>query len=157
MTDLRWLDGDEERSAVARRVLEALKDWFEVDRTREGYIADCAGWPVVAAFDGDTPVGFLALKATSPYAVEIAVMGVIRAYHRRDIGRRLFEAARDRAREEGYRFMQVKTVREGVYPEYDATNRFYRKLGFLELEVFETLWDEANPCQVYVMALGSGL
>ena len=153
MTDIRWIETSEEKSAVARRVLEGLRDWFEVDQTREAYIADCAGWPVVAAFDGDTPVGFLAMKATSPYAVEIAVMGVDRACHRRDIGRGLFEAARERARAEGYRFMQVKTVRAGVYPEYDATNRFYQKLGFLELEVFETLWDAANPCQVYVMAL----
>ena len=26
-------------------------------------------------------------------------------------------------------------------------------LGFKEFEVFPTLWDEWNPCQIYVMAL----
>lgn len=41
----------------------------------------------------------------------------------------------------------------GVYDDYDATNRFYRSMGFQEYEVFPQLWDEANPCQVYVMAL----
>lgn len=25
--------------------------------------------------------------------------------------------------------------------------------GFKEFEVFPTLWDEQNPCQIYVMAL----
>ncbi len=25
--------------------------------------------------------------------------------------------------------------------------------GFKEFEVFPTLWDEWNPCQIYVMAL----
>ena len=33
------------------------------------------------------------------------------------------------------------------------TNRFYLALGFREFEVFPMLWDEANPCQVYVMSL----
>ena len=49
--------------------------------------------------------------------------------------------------------MQVKTVRMGMYEDYDRTNRFYRSLGFKEFEVFENYWDEANPCQIYVMAL----
>ena len=41
----------------------------------------------------------------------------------------------------------------GKYESYDATNRFYQALGFKELEVFPTLWDPWNPCQVYVMAI----
>ncbi len=49
--------------------------------------------------------------------------------------------------------MQVKTVQMGRYKEYDDTNRFYLSLGFQEFEVFPTLWDEWNPCQIYVMAL----
>ena len=49
--------------------------------------------------------------------------------------------------------MQVKTVQMGKYEEYDRTNRFYLALGFREFEVFPTLWDEGNPCQVYIMSL----
>ena len=30
---------------------------------------------------------------------------------------------------------------------------FYQKIGFRELECMDGLWDEANPCQVYVMAV----
>jgi len=41
----------------------------------------------------------------------------------------------------------------GRYDIYDDTNRFYLSLGFRELEVFPTLWDEGNPCQVYIMAI----
>ena len=29
----------------------------------------------------------------------------------------------------------------------------YLSLGFKELEVFPTLWDECNPCQIYIMAI----
>ena len=42
----------------------------------------------------------------------------------------------------------------GEYHRYDETNRFYRAMGFKEFEVFTALWDEASPCQVYVMYLG---
>ena len=41
----------------------------------------------------------------------------------------------------------------GKYESYDRTNRFYLSLGFKELEVLPTLWDEWNPCQIYIMAL----
>ena len=80
-------------------------------------------------------------------------MGVRRQYHRRGIGRKLFAAAKEAARQAGYSFLQVKTVQMGRYEQYDRTNLFYRSLGFKEFEVFPTLWDEGNPCQVYVMAL----
>ena len=80
-------------------------------------------------------------------------MGVRKEYHRRGIGRQLFRQARDAAAGAGYAFMQVKTVQMGKYEEYDRTNRFYLALGFRAFEVFPTLWDEGNPCQVYVMSL----
>ena len=40
-----------------------------------------------------------------------------------------------------------KTLDESAdYPPYDGTRAFYRKEGFLPLEVFPTFWDEGNPC-----------
>ena len=138
---------------IARAVLEALPDWFEVEETREAYIAHSADQPFFAALRDGAPVGFLCLKPTGDATVELAVMGVLRECHRQGVGRKLFEAARAYAREAGFAFMQVKTVQMGRYPDYDDTNRFYQSLGFREFEVFPLLWDEANPCQVYVMSL----
>jgi len=68
-------------------------------------------------------------------------------------GRALFAAAKKYAAQTGYSFLQVKTVQMGRYKEYDDTNRFYQSLGFKELEVFPSLWDEWNPCQIYIMAI----
>lgn len=73
--------------------------------------------------------------------------------HRQGIGRDLFEAFYSYAKEHGYSFLQVKTVQEGRYDEYDKTIQFYKNLGFKELECFPTLWDEWNPCQIYIMAI----
>lgn len=144
---------EEEKRAVSRRILESLRDWFGLDDSREKYIADSAGWLFFAAKEGDDPVGFLCLKETGRETVELAVMGVLREYHRKGLGRALFEEARKTAAEKGYLFMQVKTVKMGVYEDYDATNRFYQALGFKEFEVMNELWGEENPCQVYVMSL----
>ena len=149
------IENPETKKAIARQVLEALRDWFEIDESRERYIAESADEIFVAAKEGDAYVGFLCLKETGRETVELAVMGVLREHHRSGIGRRLFEAARAIAQAEGYLFMQVKTVKMGVYEDYDITNRFYQACGFKEFEMIPGLWGEENPCQIYVMYLPS--
>lgn len=76
-----------------------------------------------------------------------------REYHRHGLGRALFAQARKAAAQEGYTFLQVKTVKMGVYEDCDAANRFYLSLGFAEFEALEELWGRENPCQIYVMSL----
>lgn len=142
-----------EKKQISRTILEALPDWFGIPESREQYIKESADQPFFAAYDLDKPIGFLCLKETGKETVELCVMGVLKDYHRKGFGRKLFERAREEARRAGYSFMQVKTVQMGRYEDYDATNHFYLSLGFKEFEVFPTLWDEWNPCQVYVMAL----
>lgn len=151
---VQWIEGPDRREAIAREVLEALPDWFGIPESREAYIRESRAQPFWAELEKGRPRGFLSLKETSPYTAEVAVMGVLPEYHRRGIGRALFDASRQYAQRAGYAFLQVKTVREGCYDVYDRTNAFYRSLGFRELECFPTLWDEKNPCQIYVMAIG---
>jgi len=151
--EIRRIDRPEEKSGIARCILEALQDWFGVEESREEYIRECADKPFWAAFSGAEPVGFIALRQTSEYAAEIYVMGVRKETHRQGAGRRLFEELRQEALRSGMRCLQVKTVAEGCYAEYDATRRFYEACGFYELEVFPTLWDEANPCSVMILPL----
>lgn len=142
-----------EKKTIARKILEALKEWFEVDENREKYIEDCAEWTFLAAEEDGEYVGFLCLQETGKDTVELAVMGVLKEWHRKHIGRQLLDEAKKIASAEGYSFMQVKTVQMGKYEDYDRTNLFYIGCGFKEFEVFPLLWDEANPCQIYVMSL----
>ena len=150
---IRFIETADEKRRIAREILESLTDWFEVEESREKYIADSAGQPFWASVDDDIIEGFLCLKETGKETVELCVMGVLKEYHRKGVGRKLFERAKEMAVRSGYSFMQVKTVQMGRYEDYDSTNHFYLSLGFKEFEVFPTLWDEWNPCQVYVMAL----
>ena len=143
----------EDKRRTAREVLEALTDWFGVEESREEYIRESGGWTFFKATVNGETAGFLCLKETGRATAELAVMGVKKEFHRHGIGRALFREARACAAAAGYEFMQVKTVRMGMYPDYDDTNRFYLSLGFKEFEIFPLLWDEANPCQIYVMSL----
>ena len=142
-----------EKQRISRTVLEALPEWFGIPEAREQYIKESAEQPFFAALDAENVIGFLCLKETGKETVELSVLGVLKDYHRRGIGRKLFEQAKKAARNCGYSFMQVKTVQMGRYAAYDVTNHFYLSIGFKEFELFPTLWDERNPCQIYVMNL----
>jgi GNAT superfamily N-acetyltransferase len=150
---IRIVDDIEEKQRIARSILTALPEWFGIPESTENYIRESANEIMVASFEEEKANGFLCLKETGNATVELYVMGIRKEYHRQGIGRLLFRQARDAAAGAGYTFMQVKTVQMGKYEEYDRTNRFYLALGFREFEVFPTLWDEWNPCQVYVMSL----
>lgn len=142
-----------EKKKISRKILEALPEWFGIKESREEYIAGSAGQIFFADIEAEGPIGFLCLKETGKDTAELAVMGVMKEYHRKGIGKELFCAAKEYAAYQKYSFLQVKTVQMGRYEDYDCTNQFYLSLGFKEFEVFPTLWDEWNPCQVYVMSL----
>ncbi len=141
------------RREIAQAVLFALPEWFGLPESTAEYVRLCGAAPFWTAMVENRPVGFIAMKETSPCTAEILVMGVLPQYHRHGLGRALWQALYSRAQSLGYEFLQVKTVRQGRYPEYDRTNAFYRALGFRELECFPTLWDAQNPCQIYIMSI----
>ena len=143
----------ERKRAIAREILLDLPEWFGIPESTETYIQECTGMAFFAALEGAETAGFMALKETAPKACEIYVCGVKKRFHRRGAGSALFAAFADYARQQGYRFVQVKTVAAGCYPEYDATRLFYERLGFCALEVFPTLWDAHNPCLLMVRTL----
>lgn len=144
------VENNKEKEMISRTILEALPDWFGIPEAREEYIVNSVNQQFFAAVKEEKPIGFLCLKQTGKDTVEVAVMGVLKEFHRHGIGRKLFMKAREKAIKDGFSFIQVKTVQMG---QYDNTNKFYISLGFKEFEIFPTLWDEWNPCQVYVMAL----
>ena len=79
---IKRIEDSETKRKIARKVLEALKDWFEVDESREKYIVESADQIFLAAQEDGEYVGFLCLKETGRETVELAVMGVLKDYHR---------------------------------------------------------------------------
>lgn len=135
------------KGAVCEKILRALPGWFGIEASIQDYIRAVEDLPMWSACEGDSVVGFVALKRHSGFCAEIYVMGVIPEYHRKGIGEALIYAAQGDARAHGAQLLQVKTLAPEVESaEYASTRRFYTALGFKPIETFPTLWDEHNPC-----------
>lgn len=143
-----------EKEKISREILNDLPEWFGMPESTEEYITDSQDKPFIACFMDKEAVGFVVLNATSVDCADIFVMGIKKNYHRMGIGIKLNDAYEELAKKLGYTYSQVKTVQSGHYKEYDITNNFYKSVGYKELEVFPTLWDEWNPCQVYIKYIG---
>ncbi len=148
-----FAEEEKEKERVAKNILAQLPDWFGLPESTKEYVMCSRKMPFWMYKEGEKEKGFIALKETSPYTAELYVMGVLKDEHRKGIGTQLFGALSAYAKQKGYEFLQVKTVQKGHYKEYDQTNAFYEKMGFRELECLPTLWDEWNPCQIYIKTI----
>lgn len=134
---------------IVKEVLADLPEWFGLPESTEEYILQARDLPLWVAQEDEKILRFITFKKTSESTCEIHCMGVKKANHGEGIGKRLFKAFETFSKEK-YEYIQVKTVDEGHYKEYDQTISFYQSLGFKKLEVFPTLWDEWNPCLILI-------
>ena len=108
----------DERTRIVREVLLDLPEWFGLPESTEAYISEARELPLWAALDADTALGFVTLSQSSEDCGEVHCMGVKKARHRQGIGKLLLDALIDEAGRH-YAYLQVKTVDEGRYVEYD--------------------------------------
>ena len=139
----------DEKSQIVEEVLLDLPDWFGLPDSTKEYIEQSKQLVLFSAHHNDTTLGFITLKETSCDTCEIHCMGVKKEFHHKGIGKLLYKQFEEYAKNK-YEYVQVKTVDEGKYPEYDQTIAFYKSLGFKKLEVFPMLWNEWNPCLIMI-------
>lgn len=151
--NIQQVENSKGKKEIARDILFDLAEWFENETAIENYIEKSSKMPFIGGFIGDKPVAFIVLNKTSDETCEIFVMGVKKDFHRLGIGKLIYEQFEQLARNLGFSYVQVKTVASGYYKEYDLTNKFYQAMGFAKLEILKDLWDEQNPCQIYIKCL----
>ena len=139
----------EEKARIVEEILLDLPEWFGLPESTRGYIEQSKELTLFAAKDRENIIGFITLKETSEDVCEVHCMGIKKEYHRKGVGTKLHYAFENFAKEK-YEFIQVKTVDEGHYKEYNQTIAFYKSVGFKKMEVFPTLWDEWNPCLIMI-------
>ena len=144
----------DDKANIVEEVLLDLPDWFGLPDSTQEYIEQSKQLVLFSAQHNETLLGFITLKETSCDTCEIHCMGVKKEYHHKGIGKLLFNQFEEYAKYK-YDYIQVKTVDEGKYPEYDQTISFYKSVGFKKLEVFPTLWDEWNPCLIMIKKISS--
>lgn len=153
---VREVLGKDEKEKICIDILHALPDWFAVEESVLDYAQKAREQRFFAAFADEKPVGFLSVKHHNPYTAEVYVMGVLPGFHRGGAGSALMQAAETSCKAEGIRFLTVKTLDSSAeYEPYEQTRSFYRKMGFLPLEVFTELWDADNPCLFMAKYLGA--
>ena len=139
---------------VCEQILRALPEWFGIEESLIQYVKDADSMPTMLVKDRDDVVGVLTIKRHFPESADIHCMGILPKYHRTGTGRVLIQALENHLKDEGVKILQVKTVSaDRNCDTYAKSRAFYKAVGFIPLEVFPTLWDEANPCLVLVKAL----
>ncbi len=149
---IEYVKDSEEKSKIVKEVLLDLPEWFGLPESTKSYVEKSKMLPLLVAKSDDKVIGFITLNETSADVCEIHCMGIKKEYHGKGIGTKLQHEIEEFAKEK-YEFMQVKTVDEGHYKEYNQTVAFYKSVGFRKMEVFPTLWDEWNPCLILIKRL----
>lgn len=149
------IENPDEKATIVKEILSNLPEWFGIAEAKNTYIQESKKLLFWACFDKGNPMGCIVLKQTGDATMEIYVMGVKKQYQRLQIGKQLVKEVASYARKQGFYFLQVKTVKQGIYKEYDMTNAFYKAMGFYEFECIDKLWDIHNPCQIYIKYLHS--
>jgi GNAT superfamily N-acetyltransferase len=140
--------------ALCERLLRGLPEWFGIEASIVEYRRAVDDLPAFVAQLGGEAAGLLAVRPTSPAALELHVLAVRRELHRRGLGRALVERAADYARAEGFSLLHVKTLAPEVEDEgYAGTRAFYMALGFVPLETLPAMWGPENPCLLMVRSL----
>ena len=142
------------KEAVAQAVLCDLPDWFGIEEATLAYIAAAGRLAMLEARAEGATVGFVSLERATAAAMEVHVIGVLRGWHRRGVGRALVGAAAEVARAAGASLLTVKTL-SSAHPDpgYAATRRFYEAEGFLPVAELPEHWGPDNPCLLMAKVL----
>ncbi|MCL2843715.1 MAG: GNAT family N-acetyltransferase [Oscillospiraceae bacterium] len=157
MIQMQEIMNPDEKSEICNTILRALPSWFGVEASIVDYTNQVKNMPFYTALSDGSPVGFVALKTHSSVSSEIYVMGILHAYHRQGIGKRLIAVCEQYCKENNIEFLTVKTLDESRESKsYQKTRLFYLDAGFKPLEVFPLYWDADNPCLFMVKPIAPG-
>jgi GNAT superfamily N-acetyltransferase len=152
--EIKEISEPTEKSSICDNILRNLPKWFGNEKAIVDYVNQVGKLPLYAALESEKPIGFVAIKVHNAYTAEVCVMGVLQESHRKGIGTSLVNIAEKYCRANNFKYLTVKTLdSSAVYEPYERTRNFYRKVGFIPLEVFTAFWDEENPCLFLVKHL----
>ena len=143
------------KTSITLKIMNSLPKWFSPPEDIRKKSVLHREMPFFAAFDENQVIGFIVLKIHNEYTAEIFNLGVLEEYHRQVVGHALLTAAENYCRENGHKFITVKTLDSSVdYEPYERTRAFYRKNDFYPLEMFPLYWNEENPCLFLAKYIG---
>jgi len=143
------------KTSITLKIMNSLPKWFSPPEDIRKKSVLHREMPFFAAFHENQVIGFIVLKIHNEYTAEIFNLGVLEEYHRQGVGHALLTAAENYCKENGHKFITVKTLDSSVdYEPYERTRAFYRKNDFYPLEMFPLYWNEENPCLFLAKYIG---
>ena len=148
------IDSQENKKNICRKVLCSLPDWFGIPEAIDEYVEKSSEMQFWALFDNKNVIGFIVVKRASDDTAEIYVMGILEAYHHKGFGRMLFSSCYEWCKQNDFSFLQVKTL-DKSHPDthYANTRKFYKAIGFKELECVPEIWGKTYPCLIMIMSI----
>jgi GNAT superfamily N-acetyltransferase len=142
------------KAEVCEPILRSLPAWFGIEEAIVQYMADIDHLPTFLVHEAGEVIGFLTIKQHYPTSAEVLVMGIRQNAHRQGMGRALMHQAQRWLKNQGVKYLQVKTLGPSRSDEnYDKTRAFYLAMGFTPLEELPQIWDEKNPCLILIKRL----
>lgn len=144
----------EVKTSFCDYILHELPEWFGIESAIQGYNKGVRENLFITICIGRIPVGFLSIIEHNEFCSEVYVMGILREFHGKGMGKSLIDFTSEYLKRNNKRFLTVKTL-SGSHPDtnYKKTRNFYISSGFYPLEEFKTLWDEENPCLFLIKIL----
>ncbi|NRD80880.1 GNAT family N-acetyltransferase [Bacillus sp. BRMEA1] len=145
---------NKEKSKVTNYILRRIPEWFGIEEAIKNYVKEVGDTDFYALFLEDKPIGFISIKSNNHYTSEIYVMGILKEYHNKGIGKKLLLKAEETLINKQVKFLMVKTLGES-HPDlnYKSTRQFYFRAGFYPLEEIKEIWGKENPCLIMVKNL----
>ena len=136
-------------------IVRELPDHF-TDDVPAKVQSDLGAHPGWVAVDDQRVVGFAVVDRRSAEAGEILWIAVADSRRNQGVGSALVEQLVTELANEGVHLIEVKTLdRSADYEPYAATNAFYERRGFIQIDTIDPLpdWPAGNPAAIYVVAL----
>jgi len=144
----------DEKIRICRKVLEDLPMWFGIPESTNKYCEKVKEYEFIVIYNADEKIGFASIRENSEFVSELYVLGIMKKYHRKGIGKLLMEFLYKKLRERKTQYLEVKTLDESrESEEYKRTRLFYKKMGFIPFDVLENEWGKENPCLIMLKDL----
>lgn len=148
------ISANQQKSKIAQDILADLPMWFGIQSAIEEYVENVKNYQFIKVSADSIPIGFISIKPNNSFTAEIYVMGIKRKYHRLKIGERFLNYVSEMLRDEKYSYLLVKTLDESrESKEYKMTRLFYKKMGFIPIDVISSIWGTDNPCLLMIKKL----
>jgi GNAT superfamily N-acetyltransferase len=145
-----------QRETECEAVLRSLPMWFGIEEALLMYARDSGTLPTFAQEGEGGVAGFITLQQHFPESWEVHCIAVAARWRNSGLGTRLLTHSENWLRDQGTKFLQIKTVADSSSSrEYAETRQFYAARGYAPLEVFPTLWSPKNPALQLIKALGA--